>query len=91
MATEQIRYTPDEVAQRGTEFYETQIRPLVETGNIDRFLAIDVETGDYAVADARYDAAKILRDKNPNAQIWGLRIGHIASAKFGGGSTRERK
>jgi hypothetical protein len=91
METRQAIYTPDEVAQRGTDFYETKIRSIVEAGNVDRYLAIDVSTGDYAVADQRHDAVVALRDKHPAAQIWGLRIGHIAAAKFGGGSTREKK
>jgi hypothetical protein len=91
MATQQQRYSGDEVAERGTRFYETKIRKLVEESNIDRYLAIDVETGDFAVADQRYDAITKLRETNPNAQIWGLRIGHIAAASFGGGSTREKK
>ncbi len=91
METRQPRYSPEEIAQRGTEFYETKIRPLVEADNVDRYLAIDVETGDYAVADQRHDAAMVLKGKNPAAQLWGLRIGHIAAASFGGGSTREKK
>ena len=85
------RLTMDEVADRGTMLYETKIRPLVENNNIGRYLAIDVETGEYAIADQRFDAAVAVRSKNPNAQIWGLRIGHIAAAKFGGGDTREKK
>jgi hypothetical protein len=91
MATEKTRLTIDEVAERGTEMYETKIRRLVEGDNIDRYLAIDVETGDYAVADQRHDACKVLREKNPSAQLWGLRIGHVAAASFGGGDTREKK
>jgi hypothetical protein len=91
MATQQQRYSGDELAERGTRFYETKIRKLVEEDNIDRYLAIDVETGEFAVADQRHDAVIKLRERNPDAQIWGLRIGHIAAAKFGGGSTREKK
>jgi hypothetical protein len=91
MATQHKPLTIDEIAERGTQLYETKIRPLVEDGNVGRYLAIDVETGDYAVADQRHDAVTKVREKNPNAQMWGLRIGHIAAASFGGGSTREKK
>ena len=91
MQSQKAPLTIDEIAERGTELYETRIRRLVETENTDRFLAIDVETGNYAIADARFDAAKAVRAKNPDAQIWGIRIGHFASASFGGGSTREKK
>ncbi|MBI3822800.1 MAG: hypothetical protein HY289_08990 [Planctomycetes bacterium] len=91
MVKRQPRYSIDEIAERGTELYETRIRALVEAGNVGRYLAIDIETGDYAVADHRYDACMELKGKNPDAQIWGLRIGHVAAASFGGGDTREKK
>jgi hypothetical protein len=91
MVRRQPCYSIDEVGDRGTELYETKIRPLVEAGNTGRYLAIDIETGDYAVADQRYDACMMLIDKNPDVQIWIIRIGHVAAAKFGGGDTREKK
>ncbi|MBI2805759.1 MAG: hypothetical protein HYX68_12335 [Planctomycetes bacterium] len=91
MIKRQFRYSPDEAARRGTELYEAKIRPLVETGNFGRILAIDIESGEYALAEQTYDAAKALIDKNPDAQVWTLRIGHIAVEKFGGGDTREKK
>jgi hypothetical protein len=71
--------------------YETKIRPLVEAGNLGRLLAIDIESGDYAVADESIDACRPLIEKNPDAQIWCLRIGHIAVDKFGFGDTREKR
>ncbi len=84
MPTQSTRLSMDEVADRGTVIYETKLRPLVETGNIGRILAIDVESGDYAIADERADAVKVLRDKNCNAQIWVLRIGPVAVARITG-------
>jgi len=83
--------TIEEVCERGTELYETKIRPQVESGNLGRYLAIDVDTGEYSVADKRRDAVKVIRDKHPDANIWGLRIGHMAAASLGGGDTREKK
>jgi hypothetical protein len=91
MATQHAHYTIDEVAKRGTELYETKIRRLVEEGNIDRFLAIDVVSGDYAVGDQRSDARAPVMQRHPDARIWIIRIGHIAAASFGGGDTREKK
>ncbi len=91
MIKRQPRYSSEEFERRGTELYQTKIRPLVEAGNIGRLLCIDIESGDYALGDVGYEAAQPLIDKNPNAQIWCLRIGHIAVASFGGGDTREKK
>ena len=91
MSKREFRYPIEEAARRGTELYENKIRSLVAAGNDGRILAIDIETGDYAVADERYHAAMVLIGKNPDAQIWCLRIGHVAVESFGGGDTREKK
>ena len=91
MVQRKPRYTPEEFQRRGTELYESKIRKLVEAGNIGRVLCIDIESGDYAIADEGYEASIVLIDKNPDAQIWALRIGHVAVEKFGFGDTREKK
>ncbi|MCA1718501.1 MAG: hypothetical protein LC781_17315 [Actinobacteria bacterium] len=44
-------HTSDEVARRGEELYERSVRALVEPENDGRFLALDVESGDYELAD----------------------------------------
>jgi hypothetical protein len=88
MVKREFRYSADEAGRRGTAIYETKIRPVVEAENRGRFLAIDIDTGDYAVADERYDACQALIDKKPDVQIWTVRIGHVAAATFGG-DTRE--
>ena len=85
------RYSSEEFARRGKELYESKIRPLVEAGNDGRILCIDIESGDYAVADEPLDASQVLIDKNPDAQIWCLRIGHIAVTRFGFHDTREKR
>lgn len=91
MHKRQPRYSLEESERRGTELYETKIRPLVYDGNVGRFLCIDIESGDYAVADERYDAAMVLIDKNADAQIWCLKIGYVAASGFGGGPSREKR
>ena len=78
-------------SRRGTEFYESKIRSQAEPGNIGRMLCIDIESGDYAIADEVLDAAQVLIDKNPDAQIWGKRIGYVASTGFGGFPDREKR
>jgi hypothetical protein len=52
MPTPTLRYSPEEHARRGNELYETQIRPIVEVGNQDRIVAIDIETGEFELADS---------------------------------------
>jgi hypothetical protein len=68
-----------ELRQRALVIYET-LRASVETGdNEGKLLSIDVETGSYALGDdGSLDAPRSLREKNPNARIYTLRIGHNA-------------
>jgi hypothetical protein len=91
MFKRQRRYSMEEFERRGTELYETKIRPLVYEDNIGRMLCIDIESGDYAVADEGLDAAQVLIDKNPDAQIFALRIGYVASSGHGGFPAREKR
>jgi hypothetical protein len=83
MAVRQRRYSKEELAQRGQELYKTQVRQKVESGNVGRIVAIDVETGNYEVADNVLPATKSLFSRNPDAQPWVIRIGHRAVYHFG--------
>jgi hypothetical protein len=73
----------DEFARRGSEWYE-KIRPLVESGNQGRIVAIDIETGEYEIADELLTACEALYTRLPDAQPWCERIGFPAVYRFGG-------
>jgi hypothetical protein len=83
MTVRQPRYSKEELARKGTEIYETQVRPLVEAGNKGKIVAIDIETGAYEVGDDVLPAADHLLARFPDAQIWLLRIGHKGVHRFG--------
>jgi hypothetical protein len=77
------RYSKEEFARRGTEIYEQQVRPIVEQGNHGRIVAIDIETGEYELADDVLTAANQLYERIPSAQPWAVRIGHRAVHRIG--------
>jgi hypothetical protein len=79
----QPRFTSAEVGRRGKELYEDKIRALVDAGNHGRFLAIDIETGDYQLGDETLEACTPLLERNPDAQIYCLRIGYRAVDALG--------
>jgi hypothetical protein len=75
----------EEIQRRGQELYDERIRAIVETPeNIGKLVAIDVETGDYEVADDGIAATRPLRAKNPDAVLYGVRIGYDAAYALGG-------
>ncbi len=74
----QPRYPKEELARRGTEIYERQVRPQVEASNHGRIVAVDIETGAFEVADDVLTASDRLFARCPDAQPWIVRIGYPA-------------
>jgi hypothetical protein len=83
MAITQRRYPIKELAQRGDAIFEREISPRLGPGDDGKFVAIDIETGDYEV-DAKELAASLrLRDRIPDVQIWLRRVGSRYPHRFG--------
>ncbi len=74
----------EETARLGKEIYQRDIRPLVEADHHGKVIAIDVDSGDYAVADTASAAAKRLRAERPDAGVWLMRVGYPTLRRFGG-------
>jgi hypothetical protein len=79
----QPRYSKEEFARRGHEIYESQVRSQVEEHHRGRIVAIDIESGAFEVGEDSLTAAKQLLVRYPDAQIFGIRIGHRAVHRFG--------
>lgn len=77
------RYSKEEFARRGQEIYDHAIRPRVEPGNEGKFVAIDIETGAYEIDIDDYTATERLLARNPDAQIWLLRVGYRTAYRIG--------
>ena len=88
----QPRYSKEDFARRGDEIYERDIRSQVEATHTGEYIAIDIETGTYALDTDDYAATERLLANKPDAQIWLLRVGHTATYRMGGGhSAMEQK
>jgi hypothetical protein len=83
MTVRQPRYSKEEFAQKGDALYDSEIRSQVEEGNHGKIVAIDIETGAFEVGNDSLTAAKQLLKRYPEAQIFGIRIGHRAVHRFG--------
>ncbi len=77
------RYTPEDHARLGTALYEQRIRSQVEAEHKGQVIAIDVESGEFEIGKDGMSAAKRLKERQPAAQIWCVRIGYPAVHKFG--------
>lgn len=68
----------------GKAIYEQHIRSAAEGEHDGRIVAIDVESGDYEIADDTLVASRSLLTRRPEAQIWLERVGRRAVHRFGG-------
>ena len=77
---------PDGEARRlGREIYDRDIRALVEADHDREFVAIDVDSGEWAISADEMVALRLLREKRPDANdVWLKRVGYLAVHSFGG-------
>ena len=75
----------EETTRLGREIYKQTILPQVEADHFGEYVAIDVETGDWAIADSTLVAVQRLRARHPDAtDILCERVGYKALRSFGG-------
>ncbi len=85
MIVRQPRYSKEEFAQRGDEIYDSQVRSRLEVGDRGKIVAIDIETGAWEIDTNEISASKRLEDRNPDAQIWFVKVGSRYVRRFGAG------
>ena len=78
----------EEFAARGERIYHRDIEPTLGAEDTDKFVAIDIETGRYAIDRDDYTATEELLRQVPEAQMWLVRVGHKGAYRIGGRSIR---
>lgn len=79
----------EEIGRRGQEIYENRLRTLLETNdNIGKIVSIDINSGDYEIADDLVVAGRRLQQRHPDALMYGKRIGYNAVYAVGGSLVR---
>ena len=79
----------EETARLGDEMYRRDVKAQVEADHDGEYVAIDVDSGNWAVAGSELAASDLLLAQCPDAiDVWLLRVGYRAVASIGGGSLR---
>ena len=78
----------EETVRLGRKIYERDIRPRVEADHHGKIVAIDVDSGGWAIADTALAAADALRERHSAVNVWAVRIGYSTLRTFGGSSPR---
>ena len=85
------KHERSDLATRAHAIYDAQLRHQLEPHENGRYLALEVETGDYEIADRFRDASKKLRERHPlPALFFTFRVGYPTAIKFGGRFTNQR-
>ena len=79
------RRTLDELARLGGDIFDRQVRPALRPEDDGKFVAIDVETGNYEVDADDYAAVARLRSRKPDADVWLMRAGYPTTCRIGAG------
>lgn len=69
MAANKRRYSKEEFARRGDALLESKVRPNLTAADADKFVAIDIETGEYELDSNEMRAADRLRQRLADPQI----------------------
>ena len=79
--------TIDEIVRLGDEIYLREVLPKTKDDHFGEYAAIDVETGDWEVAESTMGALDRLKERRPAAiNVMFEHIGYYALRSFGGSS-----
>jgi hypothetical protein len=81
-------YSKEEFARRGDALVDSKVRPNLTEGDEDKFVAIDIEAGEYKLHKNEMKAADWLRKRVPDPQIWLVHVTLGYLHRFGGHGVR---
>ena len=67
MSTVERRYSKKEFARRGDALYDAKVRPLLTAEDDGKFVALDIDTGEYEIHSSEITAGDRLRKRLPAA------------------------
>ena len=72
-----------DVARKAQVIYEEQLKTKLEATNLDDFVAIEPESGDYFLGKTLSEAIQAARAAYPNRLPFALRVGHKSTVEMG--------
>lgn len=73
---------PTDFDRRGMELFARQIQPQLRPEDDGKYVAIDVNSGDYELDADDYTAFARLRARRPDAEMWLERAGYPTAYKL---------
>ena len=85
MSTTIAPRTLDELALLGGKVFDGKVRPTLRPEDDGKFVAIDVDSGDYELNEDDYSAVMNLKSRKPEADIWLMCAGYPTTYRIGVG------
>ena len=79
----QVGRSPDDLARLGGDILRSRIEPLLSSQDAGKFVAIDVDDGEFEIHAGDYAAVTALDVRRPHADIWLGRIGEPFTYRIG--------
>ena len=80
----------DQIAARAAAIYREKYQDECEARHTGKFVAIDIDSETWEVDEDDFAAARRLRDRQPQARIWIMRVGSPTAYRIGGSRKTEQ-
>ncbi len=81
--TNQLSRSPEELTRLGSEILRNRIEPALGPNDAGKFVAIDVDAGDFEIHTDDFAAVAALLVRHPHADIWLGRVGEPFTYRIG--------
>lgn len=79
----QRRKPTEETARLGRELYERDIAPQLDVSRTNSFVAVDIDSGEWTIAERDVDACDALYARRPDAvNVYIARVGHRVAVRM---------
>ena len=78
-----ITISPEEIARRGQDIYDTSLRDKLEPEHKGQFVVLNIETGEYEMDKDQALAFERAQNRWPSSVFCFLRVGYRASHHLG--------
>ncbi len=73
----------EDVVRRATQLYENKLRDKLERTNMNEFVAIEPDSGEYFFGKTLSEAIQASRSVHPDRLAFAMRVGHSAAIQIG--------
>jgi hypothetical protein len=73
----------EDVVRRATQLYEEKLRETLERTNMNDFVAIEPDSGDYFFGKTLSEAIQASRAAHPDCLAFAMRVGHSTAVHIG--------